>query len=113
MTPLASPPVADCSMRTDFRTVLPTRYVLTLEPDIAGAMFSGYEAVSVEIVEPVEQITLNALRLEIDEVWIERAEGGERRDAMVTLDAATERAHRARPQRMSRCVGAHTRFRGS
>ena len=77
------------------RTVRPTRYVLTLEPDIAGATFSGQEAVSVEIVEPVEEIVLNALGLEIDEAWIERAEGGERRDATVTLDETTERAHLA------------------
>jgi puromycin-sensitive aminopeptidase len=77
------------------RTVVPSRYVLTLEPDIAGAMFSGQEAVSVEIAEPVDEIVLNALGLELDEAWIERADSGKRRDATVTLDETTERAHLA------------------
>ena len=52
------------------RSVIPSRYVLTLEPDIEGATFAGEEAVSVEIAEPVTQIVLNALELEIDEAWL-------------------------------------------
>ena len=72
MTPVASSPVPDADAHRLPRTVRPTRYVLTLEPDIAGATFSGEEAVSVEILEPVENIVLNALGLAIDEAWIER-----------------------------------------
>ena len=75
------------------RTVRPTRYVLTLEPDIEGATFTGDEIVAIEILEPVDEIVLNSLGLEIDDVWIEQAEGGERRNATVTLDETTERAH--------------------
>ena len=74
------------------RTVVPSRYALTIEPDIAGATFSGEEAVAVEILEPVTEVVLNSVGLEIDEAWFERAEDGDRRDAIVTLDESTERA---------------------
>ncbi|MEY2422262.1 MAG: puromycin-sensitive aminopeptidase [Acidimicrobiaceae bacterium] len=115
MTPVASSSVPEVEVDAYRlpRTVIPTRYVLTLEPDIAGAIFSGQEAVSVEILEPVSEIVLNALALEIDEAWIEQADGGERRAATVTLDKSTERAHLA----LDRVAepGAwvlHARFRG-
>ncbi|HEX4820489.1 MAG TPA: M1 family aminopeptidase [Acidimicrobiales bacterium] len=75
------------------RSVIPSRYVLSLEPDIEAATFTGEESVSVEVVEPVSEVVLNALGLEIDEAWLERAEGGDRRAATVSFDEATERAH--------------------
>ena len=75
------------------RTVIPSRYVLSLEPDIDAATFAGQEAVTVEVVEPVSEISLNALSLEIDEAWLERADDGARRTATVTFDEPTERAH--------------------
>jgi puromycin-sensitive aminopeptidase len=95
MTPAASSPVPDADTFRLPRAVRPTRYVLTLEPDIEGASFTGDETVAIEILEPVDEIVLNALRLDIDDVWIEQAEGGERRTASVTLDETTERAHLA------------------
>ena len=72
--------------------MLPSRYDLTIEPDLDAASFRGDERVAVEVREPVTEIVLNAAELEIDEAWLEAADGGARRTARVTLDAATERA---------------------
>src|SRR5687768_8022515 len=78
------------------RTVIPSRYELTLEPDLDAATFSGFESVMVDVVEPVDELVVNALELEIDEAWLERADGsGTRIDASATYDADTERAHLA------------------
>ncbi len=46
-----------------------------------------------EIVEPVSEIVLNAVGLDISAAWIERAGDGARVDATVTLDEPAERAH--------------------
>ena len=91
MTPLASGPVAGEDTYRLPRSVLPARYVLTIEPDIDAASFAGTEAVSVEIVEPVDRIVLNAVALEIDDTWIEPAGGGARITATVTVDEDNER----------------------
>jgi puromycin-sensitive aminopeptidase len=84
--------VADADAFRLPRSVVPSRYVLTVEPDIDGACFDGEEAVSIEVLEPVSEIVLNALALEIDSAWIEHAENGERIDATVALDETSERA---------------------
>ena len=116
---VASPPVAqqiDQSTSDEHRyrlprTVVPSRYELTLEPDLEAATFSGFESVSVEVLEPTDEVVLNALDLEIDEAWLERE--GERLDATVTIEAATERARLALPAtaRPGRWT-LHARFRG-
>jgi puromycin-sensitive aminopeptidase len=95
MTPVASAPVPDADPYRLPRTVQPSRYVLTLEPDIASATFSGREVISIEVVQAVDEIVLNALHLEIDDAWLERPGDSERRSAVVTLDKNTERAHLA------------------
>ncbi|HEU5149814.1 MAG TPA: M1 family metallopeptidase [Iamia sp.] len=77
------------------RTVLPRRYDLRLVPDLEAATFSGTVAVAVDVVEPVTEVVLNAIELEVDEAWVEA--GGERRDATVTLDEELERATLALP----------------
>ncbi|MEY2457367.1 MAG: tricorn protease interacting factor [Acidimicrobiaceae bacterium] len=75
------------------RTVLPSRYELTLEPDLDAATFAGTEAVAVEVVEPVTELLLNAQELEIDEAWLEPADGsGARLTATVVLEPEDERA---------------------
>jgi puromycin-sensitive aminopeptidase len=75
------------------RTVVPSRYELTLEPDLDAATFAGTEAVAVEVVEPVTELLLNAQDLEIDEAWLEPADGsGTRLDATVALEPDDERA---------------------
>jgi puromycin-sensitive aminopeptidase len=74
------------------RTVIPSRYELTIEPDLDAATFAGEERVAVEVVEPVDEILVNADELEIAEAWLEPADGGARRTVTVTLEPDTERA---------------------
>ena len=42
------------------RTVVPSRYDLRLEPDLAAATFAGRVEIAVDVHEPVEEIVLNA-----------------------------------------------------
>ncbi len=74
------------------RTVIPSRYEITIEPDLDAATFRGDERVAVEVTEAVDEVVLNANELEIDEAWLEPADGGARRDATISLDIETERA---------------------
>jgi puromycin-sensitive aminopeptidase len=73
------------------RAVLPRRYDLVLEPDLAAATFTGSEDVQVEVRERVSEVVLNADELAISGGWIER---GATRIAVVgvDLDPETERA---------------------
>ncbi|CAN5182910.1 M1 family metallopeptidase [soil metagenome] len=94
------------------RAVVPSRYELTLEPDLDAATFSGSQSVTVDVTEPVDEVILNAQDLDIDEVWLEAA-NGTRIEASVSLDPETERAHLA----LGRTAEAgpwvlHSRFRG-
>jgi aminopeptidase N len=47
------------------KTVVPLRYDIRIEPDIATAAFTGAETVTIEVRQPVRQIVLNALGLAI------------------------------------------------
>jgi puromycin-sensitive aminopeptidase len=95
-------------------TVVPSRYVLSFEPDIDNATFTGKEAVAIEIREPVREIVLNAMRLEIDEAWLESTDGvGGRLTAVVALDPSTERATLALDADAAPGTWVlHVRFRG-
>ena len=57
------------------RSVIPSRYDLTIEPDLEAATFSGTEAVTVEVHERIDEIVINALALEIDNGWLSNAAG--------------------------------------
>lgn len=71
------------------RNVLPSRYELTLEPDLDAARFSGEVRIDVEVREPLRELVLNALELEVDQAWLER--NGTRIEARPECDAQTER----------------------
>ena len=73
------------------RTVIPTRYELTVEPDLQTARFSGRVVIAVEVVEPVEVVWLNAADLAITAAVIENPAGQQRPMAAVTPHAAQER----------------------
>ncbi|MCH8222013.1 MAG: M1 family metallopeptidase [Chloroflexi bacterium] len=47
------------------RTVIPTHYALTLEPDLDAATFTGTVDIELEISEPTSQFTLNAADLDL------------------------------------------------
>ncbi len=73
------------------RTVIPTHYRLTVEPDLAQARFTGRVSVEVDVVEAVGAVVLNAAELEIRDVALV-SPAGERIVANVTMDEAAERA---------------------
>lgn len=76
--------------------VVPSRYQLELEPDLAAATFFGSVVIDVEILEATDEIVCNAAELEIKSAQILTADG-----TAVTpdhrLDDDTERLHLALP----------------
>ena len=75
------------------RTVIPSRYELVLEPDLGAGSFSGSEDVAVDVIEPVTEIVLNAVDLEIAGGSLASSDGRRIEIAEVRLDPETERAH--------------------
>jgi puromycin-sensitive aminopeptidase len=73
------------------RTVVPSHYDVTLEPDLDAGCFDGRVAIAVDVADAVDEVVLNATELTIAEAWLENPEGI-RRNATVTLDDVTERA---------------------
>ena len=51
-------------------TVVPERYEIKLTPDLSAARFAGEEKVSIQVIEPVRQIVVNAAELEFQAVSI-------------------------------------------
>src|SRR5262249_8028372 len=72
------------------RTVVPSRYDLRLEPDLANARVAGEVTISVSVRERVREVFLNAIELEVHDASFEEA-GGARLKATVGLDEKTER----------------------
>ena len=52
------------------KTVVPERYEIKLTPDLSTARFAGEEKVSIQVIEPVRQIVINAAELEFQAVSI-------------------------------------------
>ena len=74
------------------RTVVPHRYDLVLEPDLEAATFAGSETVTLEVVEPVDEIVVNAVDLDVRPGRLE-GPGGTLEISTVRLDPESERAH--------------------
>ena len=72
-------------------TVVPSHYDLELAPDLDAATFAGTSEVTLIVTEPVDQLILHALDLDITEAWLEGIEG-ERIEATVTFDTPSETA---------------------
>jgi puromycin-sensitive aminopeptidase len=112
----AAPPVLPARDADPYRlprTVIPRRYELTIEPDFVAASFVGHEAINVRVREPVDEILLNAVELEIQEAYLTDGSGA-RQEGVVTLEAEVERARIS----FERLVSAgdwilHLRFSGS
>ncbi|MGI9031930.1 MAG: M1 family metallopeptidase [Ilumatobacteraceae bacterium] len=67
------------------RAVVPARYDVELAPDLAAATFTGQVRIAVDVTEPVEELVLNAVDLEIAEVRVDD------REAAWSLQPETER----------------------
>jgi puromycin-sensitive aminopeptidase len=74
------------------RTVIPRRYGLVLEPNLAAGSFAGTEDVSVSVREPVSEIVMNAVDLDIAGGYL-TSDGGRIEISEVRLDPENERAH--------------------
>ena len=57
------------------RNVIPSRYDLTLQPDLQQATFTGSVIIALEVVEATDAIWLNAAELEILSTALEDADG--------------------------------------
>ncbi len=73
------------------RTVSPTRYDVTLRPDLKAFTFSGTEAVSVTVHEAVDAITLNATELDISAVRVVDSQELSQ-EATISYDEAEQQA---------------------
>src|SRR5215471_9208675 len=83
------------------RTVVPLRYELRLEPDLASASFQGEETVSVRVDEPTAEVVLNAAELTIAAAEA-RHDDGRVLAARVTLEPEAERCTLTFPQPLAR-----------
>ena len=68
-------------------TVVPKRYDLRLEPDLAAATFLGEAVITVDVETTLTEIMLNAAELLIQSASVAR-EGGVPIHGAITLDAA-------------------------
>ena len=73
------------------RPVIPERYELRLSPDLGAFRFDGEERVSVQVREPVREVVLNAIELEIHEACLTN-DAGVRLSGTTTLQQVDERA---------------------
>jgi aminopeptidase N len=71
-------------------TVIPTHYTLKLAPDLEAATFSGEEAIDVNLSQPANSITLNAIEIAFQSVTI--LASGSEQTGTVSLDAGKQQA---------------------
>jgi puromycin-sensitive aminopeptidase len=73
------------------KSVLPQRYELTLAPDLSAFTYTGEERVTLAISEPVTEILLNAVDMDISAVTLTNA-AGDTLNGTVSMVADEERA---------------------
>jgi puromycin-sensitive aminopeptidase len=84
-------PVRDHDVHRLSRSIAPRRYDLVLEPDLPAATFRGTVDIEVDVAEPVREVVLNAIELDLLEAAVEQ-DGRQLAVAAIRLDADTERA---------------------
>jgi aminopeptidase N len=80
-------------------TVVPTHYTLALTPDLKTATFSGVESIDVNIAEPTQSITLNAIEIKFESVEI--YPNGPQQTGTVSLDQEKQQATFTFPKTIS------------
>jgi puromycin-sensitive aminopeptidase len=94
------------------RSVVPLRYDLELAPDLERATFRGSVTIEVDVLEPVEQVVLHAVDLDIDSAWIGR--DGTALDVGIEPDPELERVALVAPEPLARGTAElHLSFSGS
>ncbi|MCH7594824.1 MAG: hypothetical protein IIB27_09945, partial [Chloroflexi bacterium] len=95
------------------KTVTPSHYKLTLEPDLKNFTFAGTEAVDIAVKETTGVIVLNAIELEIDEAWIVAPDGSRTDVSGIEYDEELQRATLSLRSAINPGdYVLHTRFRG-
>ncbi|MEO6306591.1 MAG: M1 family metallopeptidase [Nitrospiraceae bacterium] len=79
------------------RHIIPHRYDLRLEPDLATATFAGRETIVITVTQATSTIILNAVDLAISSATLEGA-SSTRLEVTVKLEDATQRCHLTFPQ---------------
>lgn len=82
------------SVEADYRlprSVIPSRYELTLTPDLSSASFTGSEVVDVEVVEPTSAVVINAAELQIQEAAMVDESGRRLAATEIAYDEEKER----------------------
>src|ERR1700731_1645564 len=72
-------------------TVTPSHYELAIAPDLRTCRFEGTTAITVEVHEPVREIVLNAVELELHSAVVTDS-SGRQQQATISLDEELERA---------------------
>ncbi|HEV8491149.1 MAG TPA: M1 family aminopeptidase, partial [Candidatus Angelobacter sp.] len=92
-------------------SVVPSNYKLALDPDIAAQKFSGEETITVQVQQPVREIVLNSLGLEIS--LAEAAVANKTMPAKVTYDQPNEMVQLVFAEPVPKgIVGLHLKFSG-
>ncbi len=73
------------------RHVIPTRYDLRLEPDLAGATFTGQVTITITVKQTTQTILLNAVDLVLQSAVVEDANQRQFK-ALIELEQKTQRA---------------------
>jgi len=70
------------------KSVVPSHYTLSIEPDLASETFSGFEKIDVDVKAPVDSITMHAVDMELKDVTV--TAGGKELPATVSVDAPNQ-----------------------
>lgn len=81
------------------RNVVPEKYEIKIEPDLVNFRFDGEELIHVTIAEPVREIILNALELELFDAFVTNNQQ-KKVVAQIRLDAENERAILSFPEQL-------------
>ncbi|NLD77242.1 MAG: M1 family metallopeptidase [Acidimicrobiales bacterium] len=68
--------------------VVPTHYDLDFAPDLEAATFTGRATAHVDVLGPVQTITMHSLDIDLGEAWVEQ--DGNRLEAEIEVDTAAE-----------------------
>jgi hypothetical protein len=68
--------------------VVPTRYTMTLAPDLAHGTFTGHATIEVDVVRPTARVTLHAAGLALGDIFV--VADGQRQEPEVTIDDEQE-----------------------
>jgi len=74
------------------KSIVPINYEITIKPDLVALVFEGSESISLKVVEPVSEIVLNSLDLELSGVKVVPENGQEIAVEDVKLDVENEKA---------------------